>query len=712
MQEQPIIFSLDIGTRSVVGLIIKKVNDLYEVIDIESIEHSERSMVDGQIHDVRSVSNVITQVKHKLEQKHGPLHKVCVAAAGRALKTERAKVTLDIKRKPLIQKEDILHMELSAVQQAQFALASKYTDENNHYYYCVGYSIMHYHLDGEEIGNLMDQQGEEASVEIIATFLPKIVVESLLSALQQSGLEMEALTLEPIAAINVLIPPSMRRLNVALVDIGAGTSDIAITDEGTVVAYGMVPIAGDEITEAISDELLLDFPLAEKAKRDLYTHENILIEDILGFETEISRLDVINKITDTIDLLANSICQEILRLNRKSPKAIMLVGGGSLTPELPKRIANMLELPENRVAIRGIDAIKNIKLADHLLRGPELVTPIGIAIASGQSPVQYLTVYVNDRPVRLFDMKQLTVGDCLLAAGINMNKLYGKPGMAIMITLNNREYTIPGNHGLAPTLLINGTPCMLDSLVRNGDQLLVEKGEDGKAASITVSELVDEPPTKSIVLNERLEKIRATIMRNGKPIHATDFVKDHDNLTYHFPETIEEILNSINASNLTQLLKPFSVSVNSRKVSLHSHSGKIVKNKREVPKESGFIDQDIVEIVAGPPLLVKELAEHLQLILTDSTTVFFRGEKITLTRESVKILKDGAVLKETDIIENGDSIQTVTTKTSPFIFQDIFRFIDLELPTIGIKGFKLLRNEKEVGFDETLVPGDQLDIVF
>ena len=77
---------------------------------------------------------------------------------------------------------------------------------------------------------------------------------------------MDALTLEPIAAINVLIPPSMRRLNVALVDIGAGTSDIAITDLSTVMAYGMVPIAGDEVTEAISDQYLLDFSFSRTSK--------------------------------------------------------------------------------------------------------------------------------------------------------------------------------------------------------------------------------------------------------------------------------------------------------------------------------------------------------------------------------------------------------------------------------------------------------------
>ena len=107
-------------------------------------------------------------------------------------------------------------------------------------------------LDDEVIGNLIDQQGDDAAVEIIATFLPRVVVDSLIKALHRADLELEALTLEPIAAIDVLVPPSMRRLNVALVDVGAGTSDIAITDSGTVIAYGMVSAAGDEVTEALA----------------------------------------------------------------------------------------------------------------------------------------------------------------------------------------------------------------------------------------------------------------------------------------------------------------------------------------------------------------------------------------------------------------------------------------------------------------------------
>lgn len=206
-------------------------------------------------------------------------------------------------------------------------------DTKNNHYYCVGYSVLYFRLDGEEIGSLLDQQGEEASVEVIATFLPRVVVESLLAALKRANLEMEALTLEPIAAINVLIPPSMRRLNVALVDIGAGTSDIAITDKSTVVAYGMVPTAGDEITESLSDHYLLDFPVAEMAKRQLHTSDEVLIQDILGFDEYFPREEVIKAIYPAIENLAKSIGEEILRLNNNTPpKAVMLVGGGSLTP--------------------------------------------------------------------------------------------------------------------------------------------------------------------------------------------------------------------------------------------------------------------------------------------------------------------------------------------------------------------------------------------
>lgn len=197
-------------------------------------------------------------------KKVGPLRDVAVAAAGRALKTCRGKAVRAVNGSRL-EADAVRGLELEALEQARRELAGD--EESAGRYHCVGYSVVEYELDGTAIGNLLGQRGQEAGAEVIGTFLPKVVVESLAAALEAADLRMRALTLEPIAAIHALIPASMRKLNLALVDVGAGTSDIAVTAEGTVVAYGMVPSAGDEITEALAETWLLDFDTAETAKR-------------------------------------------------------------------------------------------------------------------------------------------------------------------------------------------------------------------------------------------------------------------------------------------------------------------------------------------------------------------------------------------------------------------------------------------------------------
>lgn len=707
--EQSSIFALDIGTRSVVGIILKELENGYEIIDIEFKEHGNRAMLDGQIHDVLSVSKLVKEIKEILETKHGALNKVCVAAAGRALKTKRAKASFGIAGKPIINKQDILHLELTAVQQAQKELATENMNVHSAHYYCVGYSVLRYLLDDEEIGSLVDQQGEVASVEVIATFLPKVVVESLIAALHRADLEMDALTLEPIAAINVLIPPSMRRLNVALVDIGAGTSDIAITDEGTVIAYGMVPIAGDEITEAISDQYLLDFPLAEKAKRDLSTCNEITITDILGFETEVPKEEVIQSIMGSLDKLASAISEEILTLNNnKSPKAVMLVGGGSLTPELPQLLAKRLNLPDNRVAIRGIDAVQNLEFTEGISKGPELVTPIGIAIAARKNPIQYITVAVNDRTVRLFDMKKLTVGDCLLASGIELNKLYGKPGMAMIITLNNRDITIPGIHGDPPTLTKNGQDTTLDDdTVVDGDHIVVEKGIDGEPAQIKIKDLIEVKPSLQIMLNDRPIHIDMEIYKNGKKVTIEEALTDHDIVETVYPKTILDLFQRLNLHPLTE---SFHIYLNRTKVTLPKFSTKFFKNGLETKLSSPINDKDKITIKKeNQPKLIDILNEK-GLSLHYQIPVIFNGEQITLHKQVLEVYRNGELLQEESLVFEGDDLQTVEKNIEPFIFQDIFRYVKIQLPSVHSGNFTLLRNGKNATFFDKLAPGDELVI--
>lgn len=706
------LFALDIGTRSVVGIILEEHGESFHVVDILVEEHKERAMVDGQIHNVLKVAEIIQSVKEKLEKKHGKLEKVSVAAAGRALKTEQAEVIMDIKNRPIFSEDDMSRLELSAVQKAQSNLLQSSTDKNTNHYYCVGYSVVYYRLDGEEIGSLVDQQGNEASIEVIATFLPRVVVESLISALKRANLEMEALTLEPIAAINVLIPPSMRRLNVALVDIGAGTSDIAITDLGTVVAYGMVATAGDEITEALSDIYLLDFPLAEEAKRTLNNEEFIQIQDILGFEQDIPKEEVVDSLKPAIEVLASSISNEILRLNNNKPtKAVMLVGGGSLTPTLPRILAEKLNLPANRVAVRGIDAIQNLTKADHIPITPELVTPIGIAIAAKRAPIQYMSVQVNNQIVRLFELKEMTIADALLAANISARKLYGKPGAALSVHVNGQVIHIPGEHGKPAVIRLNGIEANTKSSIQNNDKIELLEGIDGKEGMATVRDLLDDATIKSITFQGVMYIVEPSIQINGKKVSLDTMLQENDKITVETPQTVEQVLYAIHKENYLTQLHPYTITINNKNHFIPTFSTKLSLNGSPVKLSYSVQENDIIKMETHNSPTLEQLANQLDKKLVDQIKITFQNNTLELSRDCAIVHKNNVQLSSTDIIANESKIQWQDINSSPWIFQDVFRFTEWTMPEQA-GSFQILKNGTPSRFDEEIFGGDQLDIVF
>ncbi|MEK5481197.1 cell division protein FtsA [Viridibacillus sp. FSL R5-0888] len=706
------LFALDIGTRSVVGIIIEEQGENFHVVDLMIEEHKERAMVDGQIHNVLHVATLIEKIKTQLEEKHGPLHKVSVAAAGRALKTEQAAVTINIKNRLAFTEDDISRLELAAVQQAQQQLLQNKEDKNNtSHYYCVGYSVLYYRLDQEEIGSLIDQQGEEASVEVIATFLPRVVVESLLAALKRANLEMEALTLEPIAAINALIPPTMRRLNVALVDIGAGTSDIAITDKSTVVAYGMVPTAGDEITEALSDHYLLDFPVAEKAKKEMAMQEEINIQDILGFDQFYPRSEIMEKLRPAVVQLATAIGTEILRLNNQiAPKAVLLVGGGSLTPDLPMELCRVLELPENRVAVRGIDAIQQLTREDHVPASPELVTPIGIAIAAKRAPIKYMTVEVNKQIIRLFELKEMTVSDALLAANVLATKLYGKPGLALSIKVNDQDIFIPGGHGSPTEIFVNGNKANTKHLIQNGDIIELKEGENGAPAQASVKDILDDAGVKKVYIQDLSYEIQPKITVNGQSVSSDTQLKDRDIVSIKTADTIEEILYWTNNQAFIKRITPFTIFIDNKPVNLPEFASSLSLNSLPTKLHYAMKHNDRITIQMTELPTVELIAKRLNIQIEDRIIVTFQDETLELNKNCITVYINGEIAHKSDVIPNGAKIQFVTKDTSNWIYQDVFRFSNWQLPADFKGSFSILRNEKPSKFDAEIFGGDRLSI--
>ena len=706
------LFALDIGTRSVVGIILTENNDHFHVEDILVKEHKERAMVDGQIHNVMYVADLINEIKHELEDKHGSLTKVSVAAAGRSLKTEQASVTINIRNRPIFTEEDISRLELQAVQQAQQQLLQQKEDAKISHYYCVGYSVLYYRLDGEEIGSLLDQQGDEAQIEVIATFLPRVVVESLIAALKRADLEMDALTLEPIAAINVLIPPTMRRLNVALVDIGAGTSDIAITDKSTVVAYGMVPTAGDEITEALSDHYLLDFPVAEKAKRQLQTEEEILIQDILGFDQYFSKEEVLKAIDPAVKQLAKAIGEEILRLNnRTAPKAVMLVGGGSLTPNLTTELGAVLDLPENRIAVRGIDAIQNLTKEDHIKASPELVTPIGIAIAAKKMPIQYMSLTVNDQVVRLFELKEMTVADAFLAANIRAKQLYGKPGLGLSVSVNGQDIFIPGGHGQPAEILVNGQQASTKTLIKTGDAIQLIEGQDGQPAVATVRDIVDNAAIKTIMIQHTKYVIEPKITVNGSPASLDSALKDRDVVAFEIADTVEEIFKLTNNWAFLKQFESFYIQVDGKPLYLPEFSAQLMINDKPAKLSYAVQDEDIITFQQQALPTVQRIADQMNILLEDNIIIHFQNEMLELKKMANEVLVNNSVVSPLSTVPNGATVSFIEKDRNRWIYQDVFRFSNWQLPTTFKGNFTILRNGQPANFDMEIFGGDKLEIL-
>ena len=143
VQAENAIFALDIGTRSIIGMVGVVEDGKVRIIAIDKEEHTERAMIDGQIENIEKVTTLAKKVKKRLEDKvHFKLNRVCVAAAGRALRTKRAEYEIDLKSKQVIDDEIISRLEAGAINKVEEAFdAENSVGDDMRRFYLVGYTV-------------------------------------------------------------------------------------------------------------------------------------------------------------------------------------------------------------------------------------------------------------------------------------------------------------------------------------------------------------------------------------------------------------------------------------------------------------------------------------------------------------------------------------------------------------------------------------------
>ncbi|WP_026508662.1 cell division protein FtsA [Butyrivibrio sp. MC2013] len=711
-KQQKVVFGLDIGTRNVVGTIGYLRDDgKFYVIAQKARSHESRAMLDGQIHDINKVSATIRTIKNELETDSDiHLTDVCIAAAGRVLRTVETSYEEDMEEGRAITDEDIYNLDSKGVEKAYQEFLEKNKDSNLKFY-LVGYSVLHYYLNDYQIANLEGHNSGKVRVELIATFLPDDVVDGLYKACERAELNVANLTLEPIAAIMVAIPEKFRLLNLALIDVGAGTSDICVTKEGTITAYGMIPTAGDHLTESIAQHCLVDFNTADKIKVDASHMDTVEYTDIMGLTKTISRQEVNQTLHPLVSKMAKQVTGEIRRLNGGEPvSAVFVVGGGGRIDGYTSAIASDMGISEERVALRGDEVMKDfVFLSDE---GPAhdslMVTPLGICKSYYTDTNNFVFVSFNGVQTKIYDNGKLQIVDAAMQAAFPNEDLFPKRGEALTFTVNGQDRVVAGEPGESAVITLNGKPADIHSKIHANDIINVKPSTAGLPGTADINSL---PEYKS----------RFKVIVNGKDVEASRFAtvggQAKTPLYQIMPGDEVKVLDYDTAAQIAQLLdieitEDTMIVVNNEvagpdtpvyenfKIDFKSKEDAIMEYYSDIPDaDEVLIEQENEEVLSD--IDNADRAERTDLDEHDPVNQEVEKEEAVATVKNI-------LAHDLHVICNGSPI-TLHNKAD-YIFVDIFDYIDFDLSKPQGKGIVTLLNGQTPDYMQSIKEGDKIEV--
>ena len=694
------VFGLDIGTRSIVGTVGYRSNNRFCVVAQRMKEHETRAMLDGQIHDIRAVGETIRQVKEELEAATGgSLTEVCIAAAGRVLRTLNVTADHEFENDREVTQEDIYALTTMGVEKA-YEMFQRENDTDMKFY-CVGYSVVHYYINHYPITNPEGHKAKLLSADMIATFLPDDVVDGLYKAVEIAGLHVANMTLEPIAAIQVAIPEMYRMLNIALVDVGAGTSDISITKDGSIIAFGMIPQAGDALTEEIARHCLVDFVTAEQIKRDSGRMDEVIYKDIMGLQQTITGEELQQVVHSVICSMAGQVADKIRELNGdKSVSAVFVVGGGGKMTGYTEELAERLGIQKERVAVRGEEVMQSIEfLEDDVVKDSLLVTPIGICLSFYEQSNNFIFVDFNGKRVKLYDNNMLAVADAAMQAEFSNEGLFPRRGKELNFTVNGKARIVRGQLGETAVIRVNGEAADIHTPVHGGDRIEVVPSTAGEPASMELGALNEFGDVIGVSVNEKRVELPKFASVNGELQSGYYEIKENDNielLNYYTVKQIAEFMDVLIDRN-TNLY------VNNKLADLDTCVYENFSVTWEMREAGYFYDEDSEKEPENGQDAETELADGGE---TRHDTETQRNEEI---REDVKVNTGGGKEQAAiAVIVNGRPI--AMTGKADYVYVDVFDYIDFDLSKPQGASVITTLNGRAAKYMEPLQNGDNIEV--
>lgn len=334
--EDTYIVALDIGTEFVKTMIAEMADDTLKVIGVGRTRQAASDMHSGAIADITGVVRTCEDALAQAEEQAGlQAKRAVIGIAGELVKgvTNTIKYRRPDAEKPLDEAEMQLIIEKvqeRAKSKAQSEIALE-TGNDRVEVRLINSALVSIHIDGYKVTNPIGFQGSDVAVQIYTAFAPMVHIGALERVAEELSLDLVAVAAEPFAVSRgVLGDDVASTFSAVLIDVGGGTTDIAVVDDGGVEGTKMFGIGGRSFTRTIANECDVTYDEAEELKVTLDDNEQV-------------KKDVHAAIDKTLDVWLDGVELALSEFEAVDhlPRRVLLCGGGasltSLVDALKKR---------------------------------------------------------------------------------------------------------------------------------------------------------------------------------------------------------------------------------------------------------------------------------------------------------------------------------------------------------------------------------------
>lgn len=380
--KDPVYVALDIGTEFVKALVFKIENGKAVVRGVGRQRQRLGDMHGGAVTDISGCVENCAKALDVAEEQAGMISDYAVIGiAGELVKGTTTTVHYErLKPKTRIDYNELKNIVNKVQWKAFDAARQQLAWETGHEEVdvkLVNASIVDVKIDGYRVTNPMGFQGKDVSVGVFNAFAPLVHLGALQTIASDLDLDLLSIAAEPYAVAKSVGSEEAGEFSAIFIDIGGGTSDVAVVRNGGLEGTKMFAIGGRSFTKRLSQVLNVSFAKAEQiklaySKGDLEEKSEKQIREALEADAEVwlSGIELSLSEFSNVDLL---------------PSRIMLCGGGSALPEIKKALEKSgwyKDLPfakKPHVSFISPDEVNNVIDKTGEIKNQQDITPMGLA---------------------------------------------------------------------------------------------------------------------------------------------------------------------------------------------------------------------------------------------------------------------------------------------------------------------------------------------